>query len=104
MAIERLTKHKFEMGTVQPQRPERGRGRDDERRSRRDAPSTASSTERPARPRQPVDDFFSRPYEPDAGRETQLPPPMATPGGDPTGLPARGPGGRVAALLGGKRK
>ena len=27
VAIERLTKQKFEMGTVQPQRPERGRGR-----------------------------------------------------------------------------
>src|SRR4030095_16263450 len=100
VAIERLTKQKFEMGTVQPRRRER----DNERRSRRDAPSTASSTQRPARPRQPVDDFFSRPYEPDAGRETQLPPPIATPGSAPAGLPARRPGGRVAALLGGKRK
>ena len=104
VAIERLTKQKFEVGTVQPRRPERGRARDDERRSRRDAPATGSPSQRPARTRPPVDDFFSRPYEPDAGRETQLPPPAATPGGDPAGLPARRPGGRVAALLGGKRK
>jgi ATP-dependent RNA helicase RhlE len=104
VAIERLTKQKFEMGTVQPQRPERGRGRDDERRSRREAPTTGSPSQRPARARPPVDDFFSRPYEPDAGGETQLPPPAATPGGDPAGLPARRPGDRVAALLGGKRK
>jgi superfamily II DNA/RNA helicase len=87
-AIERLTKQKFEATTVTPQRRERGRERDEARRPRREARAEA--------PRAPADDFFSRPYEP-GGTGAAPPPPVEPP------QPDR-PQGRVAALLGGKRK
>jgi superfamily II DNA/RNA helicase len=92
-AIERLTKQKFEAGTVAPRPRERRRGR--EEGSRRREESAYGETRRsPA----PVDEFFSRPYEPGAAQ------PAATPAAqDSSALPRR-PAGRVAALLGGKPK
>jgi ATP-dependent RNA helicase RhlE len=98
-AIERLTKQHFETATVTPSRrervgdrEERGRGkRDDEGRARREAPRTP-------RPPVPVDDFFSRPYEPGALPTGTAP---ADSGGNEPAKPSQG---RVAALLGGRRK
>jgi ATP-dependent RNA helicase RhlE len=87
-AIERLTKQKFEATTVAPQRRERSRERDDARRPRRE--SRADTTRAV-----PADDFFSRPYEPGASGAA------VTPAVEP---PEAKPQGRVAALLGGKRK
>jgi len=99
LAIERLTKQKFESGTValQTRERERGRGRDGEARGRRTprpAPVSAGG-----RPPAPLDDFFSRPYEESAPLAQD--PPRAEP---PTGPQPREPAGRVAALLGGKPK
>ncbi|HQR55209.1 MAG TPA: helicase-related protein, partial [Burkholderiaceae bacterium] len=103
-AIERLTKQKFEMSTVTPPpRRERGRderertGRDEGRRPRRESGRTDERAPDRAKPA-PADDFFSRPYESGTPEEAGAPPAAAeTP---PT---PRTPG-RVAALLGGKRK
>ena len=101
VAIERLTKQKFEMGTVQPQRPERGRRRRGRAgaaaamRRRRDRRASA----RHERDRRSMTSFPAR-TSPTPDAKLSFPPPVATPGGDPAGLPARRPGGRVAALLG----
>jgi superfamily II DNA/RNA helicase len=102
-AIERLTKQKFETSVVTPPpRRERGRdereraGRDEARRPRRESPRADERAPDRATPA-PADDFFSRPYE--SGAPGAGTPPVA--GEAPT--TPRTPG-RVAALLGGKRK
>ena len=106
-AIERLTKQKFQAVSVSPERGERSpqrsasRGgrerpeRDDSRRGR-----SEPAVEPRRAPTRPADDFFSRPYEPGAaGAEPAVPPPTES----ALPQPAR-PGGRVAALLGGRKK
>jgi hypothetical protein len=102
-AIERLTKQKFELSAVTPPpRRERGRdererpGRDEGRRPRRESSRTDERASERATPA-PADDFFSRPYESGA------PGPGAPPVTAETPTTPREPG-RVAALLGGKRK
>jgi ATP-dependent RNA helicase RhlE len=99
VAIERLTKQTFQIASVTPERRERGSTRSGRERGERDAGRRERSTaaERPTP--KPVDDFFSRPYEPDAPVSTG-----AAPAGEPPpSLPLR-PEGRVAALLGGRKK
>jgi superfamily II DNA/RNA helicase len=128
-AIERLTKQKFQAGTVVPERRERnaergGRGERGERGGRDDRSERGGSgrgdrsgrergdrdreeRSRSAPPARPVDDFFSRPYEPgnagadaaSTGTGTATP---ASPAAEPP-VPSR-PAGRVAALLGGRKK
>jgi hypothetical protein len=98
-AIERLTKQKFEVGTVSAQRRERDEGRGRERGEREDRGRRRRDAPPPSRPSgKPVDDFFSRPYEPGSAM------PIA---GQPVEAPAspitRAPG-RLAALLGGRKK
>src|SRR5262249_14349859 len=91
VAIERMTKQKFAPYAVSAPRSERRDRRDDDRARRRDAPPSH-------RERKPVDDFFTRPYEPGAADAS---------GGLPPQVPAEKheqPKGRVAALLGGRRK
>jgi hypothetical protein len=115
--IERLTKQQFEVRTLagveRPrQRPERDRseGRDrgeardrgHGRGDRGDRSTRSSAPTRPA-PRPPVDDFFSKPYQPSstdaaAGEEAKAAE------SEPDADAARRPAGRVSALLGGKKK
>ena len=102
-AIERLTKQKFQVAAVTPQRRERGperggRERSERDSSRRERPAPAAGTRR-AEPK-PVDDFFSRPYEPGATSDAETAPVAVEPSGSP---PAR-PAGKVSALLGGRKK
>ena len=101
--IERLTKQQFEVRTLagvdRPrQRSDRERG---ERGERRRPAERRERTASPVAPRPPVDDFFTKPYEPTADNaepseqaKTQAPEPAASP---------RRPAGRVSALLGGKK-
>ena len=126
-AIERLTKQKFQAGTVVPERRERsaegagraergerndrgergGRGRGERsgrERGDRDGGDRSRSAPPPARP---ADDFFSRPYEPDvaSGETASADTGAATPASPATEPPAPSrPAGRVAALLGGRKK
>jgi ATP-dependent RNA helicase RhlE len=102
-AIERLTKQQFQVASVTPARrdraPERGgRDRGEREGSRRERGVSGVGAQR-AEPK-PVDDFFSRPYE--SGVPADAPAP-ATSGEPPEQTPTR-PAGRVAALLGGRRK
>jgi superfamily II DNA/RNA helicase len=106
-AIERLTKQKFQAVSVSSERrersPERGASRGGRERPERDD-SQRGRSEPAVEPRRattrPADDFFSRPYEPGAaGAEPAVPPPTES----ALPQPAR-PGGRVAALLGGRKK
>jgi len=98
-AIEKLTKQKFEIRTLQLARPARA-----ERSERSDHPARRDSMERrPDRaysPAPPVDDIFSRPYEPGVSTIGEQPPPPAQPG------PVAGKEKpvRVAALLGGAKR
>jgi ATP-dependent RNA helicase RhlE len=100
--IERLTKQKFEFRTFVG--PERGATRSrSERTDRPPRPDTRERGERrepvrsrEPRARKPVDEFFTKPYEPNSA------PPPATPEGQPD-APKRAPG-RVATLLGGGGK
>jgi ATP-dependent RNA helicase RhlE len=105
--IERLTKQKFEQRTLNMQaQSERPRGRpqrDPSERPRRSergerAAPAPRSTQRP-----PVDDFFSRPYEPKSGVEEAAVPDASVPGA-PENTTTRRPSGRVSALLGGGKK
>jgi superfamily II DNA/RNA helicase len=98
-AIERLTKQKLAIRTMsgieQRSRVDRGRP---ERRGRAERTGREAAPSRPA-PRAPVDDFFTKPYEPgaaEAAAEAQSAP--AEP------IAPRRPPGRVSALLGGGKK
>src|SRR4030095_14262133 len=78
-AIEKLTKQKFEIRTLEV--AQRGRG---ERSDRRERPARRDAAEhRPDRSyassAQPVDDFFSKPYEPGTSSAAPLPPSPAQP-------------------------
>jgi superfamily II DNA/RNA helicase len=116
--IERLTKQQFEVRTLtgieRPrQRPERdrGEGRDRgetrhrgegrDRGDRGDRTARSGAPSRPA-PRQPADDFFSKPYEPSATDAAVGEDVKAT--GSETAETTRRTAGRVSALLGGKKK
>ncbi len=125
--IEKLIKKKIELEPAEleddrPRRPRRGsdeRGDGDDRESRppREARDDTRS-ERPSRyaspPRQPVDPFFDKPYEPSAAGDEPAAwerSPKATPS-SPTASPTSGsralspnirPKRKVAALLGGNR-
>jgi len=116
--IERLTKQQFEVRTLagveRPrQRPERDRGEGRDRGETRDRgegrgrgdrgdrSARSSAPSRPA-PRPPVDDFFSKPYQPSttdasAGEEVKAA------DSEPVDAASR-PTGRVSALLGGRKK
>jgi ATP-dependent RNA helicase RhlE len=98
--IERLTKQKFELRTL---------GRDERPRERapRETGERPPRRERGARmeraaPRAPVDDFFSRPYQPAEGNQEEAAPAPTPVSGEPAG--PRRPVGRVSALLGGGKK
>jgi len=99
-AIEKLTKQKFEFKTLEI--AQRARSESGERRERpaRREPSE-HRPERSHAPPPPVDDFFSKPYEPGASSAGALAPaPPAQP------IPAAGKDKpvRVAALLGGAKR
>lgn len=99
-AIEKLTKQKFELKTLQMS--ERARPDTSERRerpARREGSEHRQERANPA-PVQPVDDFFSRPYEPGAAPAGVPAPPAAQ-----QKLPAVNDKPiRVAALLGGVKR
>ena len=108
--IERLTKQQFEIRTLtgieRPrQRPERERGERRDRgdrgdRGERDRGARTAAPSRPAKP--PVDDFFSKPYEP-GGKDEPDAGVAQAPAAEPASNPQR-PTGRVSALLGGGKK
>ncbi|MGE5199314.1 MAG: helicase-related protein, partial [Rhodospirillaceae bacterium] len=119
--IERLTKQQFEVRTLagieRPrQRPvgDRGEGRDrgqtrdrGEGRSRgdrgdRDDRSARAGAPGRSAPRAPVDDFFSKPYEP-APADAAVSDDAKAAASEPVET-ARRPAGRVSALLGGRKK
>ncbi len=116
--IERLTKQQFEVRTLagveRPrQRPERDRGEGRDRgeardrgegRGRGDRGDRSARSSAPSRsaPRPPVDDFFSKPYEPSA-TDTAGTEEVKTAGAEPADTAQR-PAGRVSALLGGRKK
>ncbi len=116
--IERLTKQQFEVRTLagveRPrQRPERDRGEGRDRGETRDRgegrgrgdrgdrSTRSSAPSRPA-PRPPVDDFFSKPYEP-GSTDAAVGEEVKAAGSEPADT-ARRPAGRVSALLGGRKK
>jgi superfamily II DNA/RNA helicase len=103
-AIERLTKQKFQVASVTPERRDRAsergvreRGERGGVRRERGTPNRGAQRAEP----KPVDEFFSRPYESGApSGDTTVP---ATSGEPPASTPTR-TAGRVAALLGGRKK
>ena len=102
-AIERLTKQKFEVSTLSGierprQRTERDRG---ERRGRGERSERGDRRPGPPPPQQPVDDFFSKPYQPSESEAVAEP--SAPPAAEPVSRERR-PAGRVSALLGGGKK
>ena len=98
-AIERLIKQKFEQSTISPPRSERERGRGRDRGEREERPRRRADAQTASRPpAKPADDFFNQPYE--AGSPASVP---EAPGAPVTPAIARAPG-RVAALLGGRKK
>ena len=112
-AIERLTKQTFEMKSLSAverspqrpsQRPERDRGEGRDRREGRGRAERSSGSAAPGRsaPRQPADDFFSKPYEPSAAEVPVLEDAKIAVS-EPVDT-ARRPAGRVSALLGGRKK
>lgn len=114
--IERLTKQQFEVRTLtgveRPrQRPERDRGEGRGRGETRDRGqgrgdhgdrSTRSSAPTRSAPRPPVDDFFSKPYQPSSADAAAAEAAKATES-EPADA-SRRPAGRVSALLGGRKK
>ncbi len=119
--IERLTKQQFEVRTLtgieRPrQRPERDRGEGRDRGETRDRGDVRDRGDRggrsdrgarggapsqsPSRP--PVDDFFSKPYEPSA-TDAAVPEDAKGAATEPVDAERR-PAGRVSALLGGRKK
>jgi ATP-dependent RNA helicase RhlE len=100
-AIERLTKQKFEVRPASA--PRSGRREPERDRERGARPERRERDERPRRshappPSKPVDEFFSKPYEPSAA------PALAPPADAETPTTTRRPPGRVSALLGGGKK
>jgi superfamily II DNA/RNA helicase len=94
-AIERLTKQKFDIQAVSSfgrREPERGRerGARPERRGREDLRRPSQSAPKP------VDEFFTKPYEPSTD--------STTPASPESPVTPRRPAGRVSALLGGGKK
>jgi ATP-dependent RNA helicase RhlE len=103
-SIERLTKQKFDVHTmsgIERPRPRRDHDRDRERGERRGRDERRERPSHPAPTRAPVDEFFSKPYEPAAGGGADTAP---TPSQPPESSPPRRPAGRVSALLGGGKK
>jgi superfamily II DNA/RNA helicase len=116
--IERLTKQQFEVRTLagveRPrQRPERDRGEGRDRaetrdrgegRGRGDRGDRGARTSAPSRPapRPPVDDFFSKPYEPTSA-EAAVSEEVKAAGSESAETVPR-PAGRLSALLGGRKK
>jgi superfamily II DNA/RNA helicase len=111
-AIERLTKQTFEIKSLggiersprSGHRPERDRGEGRDRREGRGRPERSTGgapSSRPV-PKQPADDFFSKPYEPAAVQATGAE--EAKIGGSESAESVRRPAGRVSALLGGRKK
>ena len=103
-AIEKLTKQKFTPAAVQIERRERGergeRGERAERSERGERPARRDerySRGHAPRPAAPVDDLFTKPYEP--GTPAPTPAESAAP---PSAM-RRSPS-KVAALLGGNKK
>ncbi|HTT10536.1 MAG TPA: DEAD/DEAH box helicase [Burkholderiaceae bacterium] len=92
-AIERLTKQKFTVQSLEPERAERG--------SRRERPVRRDRHERAAATPEPVDDFFSKPYE-ERSAETAAAE-DAAPTGEGPRREERKPA-KVAALLGGSKR
>jgi ATP-dependent RNA helicase RhlE len=94
-AIEKLTKQKFDAQTVAV---ERGRGERRERPPRRERGERPARAHAPSSP-QPVDDFFSKPYEPAADE-------VERPAQDETTAPREHgkKSVRIAALLGGSKR
>ena len=99
-AIEKLTKQKFDIRTLEVAQPGRS-----ERSDRRDRPARREGVER--RPERtyasnspPVDDFFSKPYEPG----TSCTAVSATTPPQPTHTAGKEKPARVAALLGGSKR
>jgi ATP-dependent RNA helicase RhlE len=98
-AIEKLTKQKFEIKTLDVAQRKRAEARD-----RRDRPARREGSERrPDRAHtssmHPVDDFFNKPYEPGT-RSAEVPAPAA----QPVRPEGKEKPVRVAALLGGTKR
>ncbi|HUL66427.1 MAG TPA: DEAD/DEAH box helicase [Burkholderiaceae bacterium] len=98
VAIEKLTKQKFTVKPLDPERVDRGeRAGRRERAPRRDFADRGAGLPPPA----PVDDFFTKPYE---ERDTEAATAeAATPVGESTQRTERKPA-KVAALLGGTKR
>jgi superfamily II DNA/RNA helicase len=96
-AIEKLTKQKFAVQTLDVERAERGFDRRRDRAPRREGyarrPDVAAAP--------PLDDFFTKPYE-ERAPETAAAEAAAAPGGTPE--PRERKPAKVAALLGGNKR
>jgi superfamily II DNA/RNA helicase len=114
-AIERLIKRTFEVRSVEVRAGgraprsghdrdrERDRGRDRDRDRERSAPRERAAAPPPPR-KPPVDEFFSKPYEPPAGSEAEADKAHAEKAeGGPEAESQRKKPGKVAALLGGRK-
>jgi superfamily II DNA/RNA helicase len=101
-AIERLTKGRIEVKPIEVRRPLRGdrpqRGRERERDRHRDDRERPLPPAQPRGAKAPVDEFFTKPYEPAAGTEAEGKEPEAE-ATTRSGKKA----GKVAALLGGRQ-
>jgi superfamily II DNA/RNA helicase len=84
--------------TERGDRGERGRDRDRDHRGR--SPSAERSRGAPSRPPAPVDEFFSKPYEPAAASAAE----SAAPGAEPARSDDGKKPAKVAALLGGRKR
>jgi superfamily II DNA/RNA helicase len=85
--------------TERSDRGERGRDRDRDHRGR--STSAERSRGAPSRPPAPVDEFFSKPYEPAAAAGDAA---GAAPGAEPAGSDDGKKPAKVAALLGGRKR
>jgi hypothetical protein len=107
VAIEKLTKQKFEIASLvverspresrEPREPRESR----ERRDRNERPARGEGESRSSArtPAAPVDDFFSKPYEASAAEATPASRPV-----EPSVSITREKPARVAALLGGSKR
>jgi superfamily II DNA/RNA helicase len=110
--IERLIKRTIEVKPIDVRRPsrgdrpergersERGRERDRDRDHRDRSPPRSQAHGAPARPPAPVDEFFSKPYEPAAAGDAE----GAAPGAEPAKVDDGRKPAKVAALLGGRKR